>query len=369
MTSRHVWQAWSDAEASTWLIYHVTWNSRSTRQRQCCQVGCQIQRLHTWTFVKPHPDSFGSFCCVCFVQASRSRRESDRTVTKLGAKSVLDEPRVELFWLMLSKLDVPFTCIRRGSPDPAITLSSSHNTRTWSLLVSSPTTWRHWISAYGRWELALKKAKDCGCRSPARWWCLPEWDNPHVAHAEARFNECFHNVHLGGKFADSHLLVLELAGEQTTSVSIAIGWVLRQCCPSISNIHIWLKCDACFVELLQSGVDTTVHNGRWMTSCCYLFESLTPSWLEPELAEIEACSFELLTSKEKLCWSSESSESLLFMARSDSFSEISTSPRWLCQPETSDVTSSRYSIVSDPAYLSHNFQCPSTCRCASGWVW
>jgi predicted acyl esterase len=36
---------------------------------------------------------------------------------------------------------------------------------------------------------------------------LPEWDNPHVKHQEPLFNKGWHNVHLGGEYADSFLLV------------------------------------------------------------------------------------------------------------------------------------------------------------------
>jgi len=36
---------------------------------------------------------------------------------------------------------------------------------------------------------------------------LPEWDNPHVANMEPQFNHGHHNVHLGGKYRDSYLLI------------------------------------------------------------------------------------------------------------------------------------------------------------------
>jgi len=36
---------------------------------------------------------------------------------------------------------------------------------------------------------------------------LPEWDNPHVANMEPMFNRGFHSVHLGGKYAESHLII------------------------------------------------------------------------------------------------------------------------------------------------------------------
>jgi predicted acyl esterase len=36
---------------------------------------------------------------------------------------------------------------------------------------------------------------------------LPEWDNPHVANMEPVFNKGSHNVHLGGKYKESYLLI------------------------------------------------------------------------------------------------------------------------------------------------------------------
>ena len=36
---------------------------------------------------------------------------------------------------------------------------------------------------------------------------LPEWDNPHVANMEPVFNKGTHNVHLGGKYTESFLLI------------------------------------------------------------------------------------------------------------------------------------------------------------------
>jgi uncharacterized protein len=36
---------------------------------------------------------------------------------------------------------------------------------------------------------------------------LPEWDNPHVAYKDPTFNKGLHNVHLGGEYAESYLLV------------------------------------------------------------------------------------------------------------------------------------------------------------------
>jgi uncharacterized protein len=36
---------------------------------------------------------------------------------------------------------------------------------------------------------------------------LPEWDNPHVANMEPVFNKGTHNVHLGGKYGESFLLI------------------------------------------------------------------------------------------------------------------------------------------------------------------
>jgi len=36
---------------------------------------------------------------------------------------------------------------------------------------------------------------------------LPEWDNPHVAGMEPQFNQGRHNVHLGGKYKQSYLVI------------------------------------------------------------------------------------------------------------------------------------------------------------------
>lgn len=36
---------------------------------------------------------------------------------------------------------------------------------------------------------------------------LPEWDNPHVKQMEPKFNRGRHNVHLGGEYSDSYVLV------------------------------------------------------------------------------------------------------------------------------------------------------------------
>jgi hypothetical protein len=36
---------------------------------------------------------------------------------------------------------------------------------------------------------------------------LPEWDNPHVAYMEPVFNKGRHRIHLGGKYAESYVLL------------------------------------------------------------------------------------------------------------------------------------------------------------------
>jgi uncharacterized protein len=61
----------------------------------------------------------------------------------------------------------------------------------------------------GIWPMGIVFEKGEGLRLviSGRDMRLPEWDNPHVAYKEPVFNKGRHNVHLGGKFADSYLLV------------------------------------------------------------------------------------------------------------------------------------------------------------------
>ncbi|KAK5061392.1 hypothetical protein LTR84_007934 [Exophiala bonariae] len=64
----------------------------------------------------------------------------------------------------------------------------------------------------GIWPMGIvfEKGEALRLQISGKTMVLPEWDNPHVAHAEPNFNRGFHNVHLGGKYADSYLLVPKL---------------------------------------------------------------------------------------------------------------------------------------------------------------
>ena len=64
----------------------------------------------------------------------------------------------------------------------------------------------------GIWPMGIVFEKGEGLRLQisGKTMVLPEWDNPHVAHAEPKFNKGFHNVHLGDKYANSFLLVPKL---------------------------------------------------------------------------------------------------------------------------------------------------------------
>jgi hypothetical protein len=61
----------------------------------------------------------------------------------------------------------------------------------------------------GIWPMGIVFEKGEGLRVhlSGRDMRLPEWDNPHVAHMEPQFNIGRHNVHVGGKYAESYLLI------------------------------------------------------------------------------------------------------------------------------------------------------------------
>ena len=61
----------------------------------------------------------------------------------------------------------------------------------------------------GIWPMGIVFEKGEGLRLhvSGRDMRLPEWDNPHVAHMEPQFNKGDHNIHIGGKYAESHLLI------------------------------------------------------------------------------------------------------------------------------------------------------------------
>jgi predicted acyl esterase len=64
----------------------------------------------------------------------------------------------------------------------------------------------------GIWPMGIIYEKGEGLRLQisGKTMVLPEWDNPHVKHAEPQFNKGRHRVHLGGEFAGSFLLVPQL---------------------------------------------------------------------------------------------------------------------------------------------------------------
>jgi predicted acyl esterase len=64
----------------------------------------------------------------------------------------------------------------------------------------------------GIWPMGVVYEKGEGLRLQisGRTMALPEWDNPMVKHQEPVFNKGIHNVHLGGEFADSYLLIPKL---------------------------------------------------------------------------------------------------------------------------------------------------------------
>ena len=61
----------------------------------------------------------------------------------------------------------------------------------------------------GIWPMGILYEKGEGLRLQisGKTMVLPEWDNPHVKHMEPQFNKGRHRVHLGGDYAESHLLV------------------------------------------------------------------------------------------------------------------------------------------------------------------
>lgn len=61
----------------------------------------------------------------------------------------------------------------------------------------------------GIWPMGVVYEKGEGLRLQisGKTMVLPEWDNPHVKHMEPQFNKGKHNVHLGGEYAESYLLV------------------------------------------------------------------------------------------------------------------------------------------------------------------
>jgi predicted acyl esterase len=61
----------------------------------------------------------------------------------------------------------------------------------------------------GIWPMGIVYEKGEGLRLQisGKTMVLPEWDNPHVAHQEPTFNKGLHNVHLGGEYRESYLLV------------------------------------------------------------------------------------------------------------------------------------------------------------------
>jgi predicted acyl esterase len=61
----------------------------------------------------------------------------------------------------------------------------------------------------GIWPMGIVFEKGEGLRInvSGRDMRLPEWDNPHVAHMEPQFNQGNHSIHLGGKYAESYLII------------------------------------------------------------------------------------------------------------------------------------------------------------------
>ena len=64
----------------------------------------------------------------------------------------------------------------------------------------------------GIWPMGVVYEKGEGLRLQisGKTMVLPEWDNPMVAHQEPLFNKGRHNIHLGGEYSDSYLLVPKL---------------------------------------------------------------------------------------------------------------------------------------------------------------
>ena len=64
----------------------------------------------------------------------------------------------------------------------------------------------------GIWPMGIVFEKGEGLRLQisGKTMVLPEWDNPHVAHAEPKFNKGVHNIHLGGQYSESFLLAPRL---------------------------------------------------------------------------------------------------------------------------------------------------------------
>jgi len=61
----------------------------------------------------------------------------------------------------------------------------------------------------GIWPMGIVFEKGEGLRLliSGRDMRLPEWDNPHVAYKEPVLNKGTHNVHLGGQYAESYVLL------------------------------------------------------------------------------------------------------------------------------------------------------------------
>jgi hypothetical protein len=64
----------------------------------------------------------------------------------------------------------------------------------------------------GIWPMGVVYEKGEGFRLQisGKTMVLPEWDNPLVAHQEPLFNKGNHNIHLGGEYAESYILVPKL---------------------------------------------------------------------------------------------------------------------------------------------------------------
>lgn len=62
------------------------------------------------------------------------------------------------------------------------------------------------------WPMGIVFEKGEGLRLniAGRTMALVEWDNPHVANQEPIFNKGVHNIHLGGEYAESYLLVPQI---------------------------------------------------------------------------------------------------------------------------------------------------------------
>lgn len=95
------------------------------------------RRTNDWIhekYVQAYPDRFGFFCCAPLQDPEAAAKEVERCVNDLGAKGVLvngfsnvsseamntvqymDDQKVEPFWTMLAKLDVPLYLHPRNPP-------------------------------------------------------------------------------------------------------------------------------------------------------------------------------------------------------------------------------------------------------------